>query len=203
MAVNHDPIIKKCRSLEISPAALGYSSKKVEKMGMRKPGANKRKKLSEYGLQLREKQKLKFVYGVLEKQFYNYYVKATKMEGMAGENLVTLLESRLDNVVYRMGMASTRREARQLVVHGHFRLNGKKVNIPSMLVKVGDVIALKDTSKKSELFKGFIEDLADVRTPAWLTLDKENISAEVIAAPKKADVDFEIEEHLIVELYSK
>lgn len=203
MAVNHDPIIKKCRSLEISPAALGYSSKKVEKMGMRKPGANKRKKLSEYGLQLREKQKLKFVYGVLEKQFYNYYVKATKMEGMAGENLVTLLESRLDNVVYRMGMASTRREARQLVVHGHFRLNGKKVNIPSMLVKVGDVISLKDTSKKSELFKGFIEDLADVRTPAWLTLDKENISAEVIAAPKKADVDFEIEEHLIVELYSK
>ena len=132
MAVNHDPIIKKCRSLEISPAALGYSSKKVEKMGMRKPGANKRKKLSEYGLQLREKQKLKFVYGVLEKQFYNYYVKATKMEGMAGENLVTLLESRLDNVVYRMGMASTRREARQLVVHGHFRLNGKKVNIPSI-----------------------------------------------------------------------
>ena len=125
------------------------------------------------------------------------------MEGMAGENLVTLLESRLDNVVYRMGMASTRREARQLVVHGHFRLNGKKVNIPSMLVKVGDVISLKDTSKKSELFKGFIEDLADVRTPAWLTLDKENISAEVIAAPKKADVDFEIEEHLIVELYSK
>ncbi len=203
MAVNHDPIIKKCRSLEISPAALGYSSKKVEKMGMRKPGANKRKKLSEYGLQLREKQKLKFVYGVLEKQFYNYYVKATKMEGMAGENLVTLLESRLDNVVYRMGMASTRREARQLVVHGHFRLNGKKVNIPSLLVKVGDVITLKDTSKKSELFKGFIEDLAEVRTPAWLTLDKENISAEVIAAPKKADVDFEIEEHLIVELYSK
>lgn len=203
MAVNHDPIIKKCRSLEISPAALGYSSKKVEKMGMRKPGANKRKKLSEYGLQLREKQKLKFVYGVLEKQFYNYYVKATKMEGMAGENLVTLLESRLDNVVYRMGMAATRREARQLVVHGHFRLNGKKVNIPSLLVKVGDVITLKDTSKKSELFKGFIEDLAEVRTPAWLTLDKENISAEVIAAPKKADVDFEIEEHLIVELYSK
>ena len=203
MAVNHDPIIKKCRALEISPAVLGYSSKKVEKMGMRKPGANKRKKLSEYGLQLREKQKLKFVYGVLEKQFYNYYVKATKMEGMAGENLVTLLESRLDNVVYRMGMAQTRREARQLVVHGHFRLNGKKVNIPSLLVKVGDVISLKDTSKKSGLFKGFIESLGDVRTPAWLTLDKENVSAEVVAVPKKADVDFEIEEHLIVELYSK
>ena len=203
MAVNHDPIIKKCRSLEISPAALGYSTKKVEKMNMRKPGANKRKKLSEYGLQLREKQKLKFVYGVLEKQFYNYYIKATKMEGMAGENLVTLLESRLDNVVYRMGMAQTRREARQLVVHGHFRLNGKKVNIPSLLVKVGDVISLKDTSKKSELFKGFIEDLDGVRTPAWLTLNKENVSAEIIAVPKKADVDFEIEEHLIVELYSK
>ena len=203
MAVNHEPIVKKCRSLGISPAVLGYTGSKVQKMNMRNPGANKRKKLSEYGLQLREKQKLKFVYGVLEKQFSNYYKKAERMEGMAGENLITLLESRLDNVVYRMGMAQTRREARQLVVHGHFRLNGKKVNIPSMLIKTGDVITLKDTSKKSEKFKALIEELADVRTPAWLTLDKENITAEVTALPKKEDVDFEIEEHLIVELYSK
>ena len=203
MAVNHEPIVKKCRSLEISPAVLGYTGSKVQKINMRNPGANKRKKLSEYGLQLREKQKLKFVYGVLEKQFYNYYKKAERMEGMAGENLITLLESRFDNVVYRMGMAQTRREARQLCVHGHFCLNGKKANIPSMLIKVGDVITLRDTSKKSEKFKALIEDLADVRTPAWLSLDKENVKAEVTALPKKEDVDFEIEAHLIVELYSK
>lgn len=199
MAVNHDPIVKKCRALDVSPAALGYDNKK----SIRNPGANKRKKLSEYGMQLREKQKLKFVYGVLERQFSNYYVMATKMEGMAGENLITLLESRLDSVVYRMGMAKTRREARQLVVHGHFRLNGKKVNIPSMLVKVGDVISVKDTSKKSELFKTLIDELEGKYAPAWLTIDKENVTATVNALPKKEDVDFPIEEHLIVELYSK
>ena len=164
MAVNHEPIVKKCRALDISPAVLGYTGSKVQKMNMRNPGANKRKKLSEYGLQLREKQKLKFVYGVLEKQFSNYYKKAERMEGMAGENLITLLESRLDNVVYRMGMAQTRREARQLVVHGHFRLNGKKVNIPSMLIKTGDVITLKDTSKKSEKFKALIEKHATLQS---------------------------------------
>lgn len=203
MAVNHDPIVKKCRALDISPAVLGYTGSKVQKMNMRNPGANKRKKLSEYGLQLKEKQKLKFIYGVLEKQFLNYYKKATKMEGRAGENLLTLLECRLDSVVYRMGMAQTRREARQLVVHGHFRLNGKKANIPSMLVKVGDVITLKDSSKKSEKFKQLIEELADVRTPAWLTLDKENIKAEINALPKKEDLDYPIEEQLVVELYSK
>jgi len=199
MAVQKEPILKRCRYLGISPAVMGVSKKE----SIRFKNANNRKKISEYGLQLKEKQKLKFVYGVLEKQFYNYYKKAERMEGMAGENLITLLESRFDNVVYRMGMAQTRREARQLVVHGHFRLNGKKANIPSMLLKAGDVITLRDTSKKSEKFKALIEELADVRTPAWLTLDKENITATIVAAPKKEDVDFEIEEHLIVELYSK
>ena len=198
MAVNHDPIVKRCRALDISPAALGYDKKST-----RNPGADKRKKLSEYGMQLREKQKLRFVYGVLENQFAHYYEMATKMEGITGENLLAILESRLDNVVYRMGMAKTRKEARQLVRHNHFRLNGKKANIPSMLLKAGDVITLRDTSKKSEKFKALIEELADVRTPAWLTLDKENITATIVAAPKKEDVDFEIEEHLIVELYSK
>ena len=197
MARNMQPVLKRCRTLGIEPGVMG-----IHKSSNRDPQKNRKKK-SEYGQQLNEKQKLKFVYGVLEKQFSNYYKKAERMEGMAGENLITLLESRLDNVVYRMGMAQTRREARQLVVHGHFRLNGKKVNIPSMLIKTGDVITLKDTSKKSEKFKALIEELADVRTPAWLSLDKENIKAEVTALPKKEDVDFEIEEHLIVELYSK
>ena len=145
MAVNHDPIVKRCRALDISPAALGYDKKST-----RNPGADKRKQLSGYGLQLREKQKLRFVYGVLENQFENYYEMATKMEGMTGGNLLAILESRLDNVVYRMGMAKTRKEARQLVRHNHFRLNGKKANIPSILVKVGDVITVNETSKSSE-----------------------------------------------------
>ena len=148
MAVNRDPILKKCRSLDISPAVLGYSENKKSKR-FQKDGA-RRKKVSEYGQQLKEKQKLKFVYGVLEKQFYHYYELATKEEGIAGENLIRLLESRLDNIVFRMGMAITRREARQLVTHGHFCVNGKRVDIPSYRVKVGDTVSLREKSKKSK-----------------------------------------------------
>lgn len=199
MAVNRDPIVKKCRALDISPAVLGYD----KKTSKRNPGANKRTRTSEYGLQLKEKQKLKFVYGMLETQFYNCYLKADRMEGRTGENLITLLESRLDNVVFRMGMAKTRREARQLVTHSHFRLNGKKVNIPSITVKVGDVISVKDTSKSSAKIKELIEMMETRIAPKWLEIDKNNLSATVVALPQKEDVDFPIEEHLIVELYSK
>ena len=198
MAVNHDPIVKRCRALDISPAALGYDKKST-----RNPGADKRKKLSEYGSQLKEKQKLKFVYGVLENQFANYYEMANKQEGITGENLIRILESRLDNVVYRMGMAKTRKEARQLVRHNHFRLNGKKANIPSILIKVGDVISVKDTSKSSEKFKS-LADLCQTRiAPKWLEVDKENMTAKVVAVMQRDELDFPVEEQLVVELYSK
>ena len=198
MAVNRDPILKRCRALDLSPAVLGY-----DKKSNRNPNGNKRKKESEYASQLKEKQKLKFIYGVLEKQFYHYYELATKEEGIAGENLLKLLESRLDNVVFRMGMACTRREARQLVAHGHFLVNGKRVDIPSYSVKVGDVISLSEKSKKSEKFKQIAEGTADRLTPAWLDVNKEQGSAKVLRAPVKEDLDYEVEEHLIVELYSK
>ena len=199
MAVNHDPIIKKCRALGISPAVLGYDNKKSN----RNPGATKRKKLSEYGMQLREKQKLKFIYGVLERQFRTYYKKATKMEGITGENLLVILERRFDNVVFRMGMAKTRKEARQLVVHGHFEVNGKKANIPSMILKAGDVITVKETSRKSEKIKSLVENMESLTAPAWLELDKTNVAAKVVAMPKREDIDYEVEEQLVVELYSK
>ncbi|MBO7739829.1 MAG: 30S ribosomal protein S4 [Oscillospiraceae bacterium] len=198
MAVNHDPIVKKCRALDISPAALGYDKKST-----RNPGADKRKKLSEYGMQLREKQKLKFVYGVLENQFAHYYEMATKMEGITGVNLLKLLECRLDNVVYRMGMAKTRKEARQLVRHNHFRLNGKKANIPSILVKVGDVITVNETSRSSEKFKSLVELMQTRIGPKWLEVDKENAVAKVVAQFEREDLDFPVEEQLVVELYSK
>ena len=198
MAVNHDPIVKKCRALDISPAALGYDKKST-----RNPGADKRKKLSEYGMQLREKQKLKFVYGVLENQFAHYYELATKMEGITGVNLLKLLECRLDNVVYRMGMAKTRKEARQLVRHNHFRLNGKKANIPSILVKVGDVITVNETSRSSEKFKSLVELMQTRIVPKWLEVDKENAVAKVVAQFEREDLDFPVEEQLVVELYSK
>jgi small subunit ribosomal protein S4 len=198
MAVNHDPIVKKCRALDISPAALGYDKKST-----RNPGADKRKKLSEYGMQLREKQKLKFVYGVLENQFAHYYEMATKMEGITGVNLLKLLECRLDNVVYRMGMAKTRKEARQLVRHNHFRLNGKKANIPSILVKVGDVITVNETSRSSEKFKSLVELMQTRIVPKWLEVDKENAVAKVVAQFDREDLDFPVEEQLVVELYSK
>ena len=162
-----------------------------------------RKKVGEYGKQLREKQKARRYYGVLEGQFYHYYEMAEKMEGITGENLLTLLERRLDNVVFRMGMAASRKEARQLVLHAHFTLNGKKVNIPSILVKAGDVIAVKETSKESTKIKALIEAMATTATPKWLQNDAQNAATRVVALPARDDIDFEFEEQLIVELYSK
>ncbi len=162
-----------------------------------------RKKVSEYGKHLREKQKARRIYGVLENQFRSYYEKAVKMEGIAGANLLTLLETRLDNVVFRMGMAESRKDARQLVLHAHFTLNGKKVNIPSLLVKPGDVIAVREASKESEKIKGLAESLNGKVAPKWLERDAANLTAKVVALPARDDIDFEINEQLIVELYSK
>ncbi len=161
------------------------------------------KKQREYGLQMREKQKTKRYYGVLEKQFKNYYNEANRKDGITGENLLKILECRLDNVVYRMGMAESRKEARQLVLHAHFLLNGKKVNIPSLLVRVGDVITVKDSSKDSPKFKELIEGQDSKISPKWLEINRENLSAKVIALPEREDIDFPFEEQLIVELYSK
>lgn len=162
-----------------------------------------RKNVKEYGLQLREKQKAKRYYGVLESQFKGYFEKADKTEGVTGENLLSLLERRLDNVVYRIGLANSRKEARQLVTHGHFRLNGKKVTIPSLIVRAGDVITLREESRSSEKFKNLIEALDTRITPKWIELDKAQVVAKVAALPARDDVDFPFEEHLIVELYSK
>lgn len=164
---------------------------------------NGRKNVKEYGLQLREKQKAKRYYGVLENQFKGYFEKAEKTEGVAGENLLSLLERRFDNVVYRIGLANSRKEARQLVTHGHFRLNGKKVNIPSLIVRAGDVITVREESRSSEKFKALIESLDSHITPKWIELDKTQVVAKVVALPQRDDVDFPFEEHLIVELYSK
>lgn len=162
-----------------------------------------RRRVKEYGLQLREKQKAKRYYGILEKQFKNYFVVADRKEGQTGENLLALIERRFDNVVYRMGLAESRKEARQLVFHGHFRINGKKADIPSMLLKAGDVISLNETCRKSEKFKSLIEGIGARTVPQWLEVDKEALTAKLIALPTRADVDFPFEEHLIVELYSK
>ncbi|MBQ9139531.1 MAG: 30S ribosomal protein S4 [Ruminococcus sp.] len=198
MALNKEPILKKCRYLGISPMVMG-----VSKESKRNPGANSRKKVSEYGMQLKEKQKLKFIYGVLEKPFRHYFVIANKMEGKAGDNLLSILESRLDNVVYRMGMALTRREARQLVTHRHFTVNGKRINIPSYRIKEGDVIALYEGSRSSVKFKEIAEANASKVVPMWLEADKANFSAKVVRMPKAEDIDYEAQTHLIVELYSK
>ena len=165
--------------------------------------ANARKRVKEYGLQLREKQKAKRYYGILEKQFKNYFVKADKKEGQTGENLLAMIERRLDNVVYRAGMASSRAEARQLVLHGHFTVNGKKVNIPSYLVKAGNVISIREKSLESAKIKMLVEAISDRSVPAWLDVSKDTVSATVVALPTRADVEFPFEEHLIVELYSK
>jgi small subunit ribosomal protein S4 len=159
--------------------------------------------MKEYGLQLREKQKAKRYYGVLEKQFHNYYVKANAQDGMSGENLLKLIERRLDNVVYRIGLAESRRDARQLVRHGHFTLNGSKANIPSQLVKLGDVIAVKEKSRDLPKFKSLVENFDNKKNPEWLEVNKQDLTAKVVSLPKREDVDFEIQEHLIVELYSK
>ena len=161
------------------------------------------KKLREYGMQLREKEKTKRYYGVLERQFFNYFEAADRAKGMTGENLICLLERRLDNVVYRMGMAASRKEARQLVLHGHFQLNGNNVNIPSLIVKAGDVISVKESSRKSEKIKALAESLATKSAPKWLDVDKNGLSVKVATLPARDDVDFEFNEQLIVELYSK
>ena len=200
MANNKEPIAKKCRSLDISPAVMGYGNKK----STRNPGGNKRKKVSEYGTQLKEKQKVKFVYGVLEKQFHRYYLKAANMKGITGENLLKLLELRLDNVIYRLGFAMSRAEARQLVTHGHFTVNGQRVDIPSFLVKVGDVIEVREKSRASVKFKRLLgEDAIQVNVPKWLDHAKNTLQGKVVAMPARDDIDFPVEEHLIVELYSK
>ena len=200
MAKNTQPIAKRCKALNISPAAMGYDKKTTN----RKPKANVRRKQSEYATQLQEKQKVKFVYGIMEKQFRSYYEKAARMPGKTGENLLVLVERRLDNVVYRLGFAMTRREARQLVNHGHFTVNGKKVNIPSYLVKVGDVIEVKDSSRSSVKFKRFVgEDAIIVNVPQWLEKEKNTLKGTVVKMPAREDIDLPIEEHLIVELYSK
>lgn len=198
MAKNTQPVLKRCRTLGVSPAVMGYN-----KSSNKNPGGQRRTKKSEYGLQLQEKQKVKFVYGILEKQFRIYYDKAERAGGNTGENLLILIERRLDNVVYRLGYAATRREARQLVNHGHFTVNGKRVNIPSYLVKVGDVIAVSEKSQSCTRFKMMKEADAFVAAPKWLDRDKNNLQGTVVAMPARDDIDFEIEEHLIVELYSK
>ncbi len=162
-----------------------------------------RKTVKEYGMQLREKQTARRYYGVQEKQFKKYYVKADKKSGIAGENLLSILESRYDNAVYRMGLASSRKEARQLVRHGHFNLNGKRADIPSIILKVGDVIEVREKSRSSEKFKALMEDMANVTAPKWLDLNKDAASAKVVAMPARDDVDFDFNEQLIIELYSK
>jgi len=198
MAKNTQPILKRCRTLGVSPAPMGYS-----KQSNKNPGGQRRTKKSEYGLQLQEKQKVRFVYGILEKQFHMYYEKAERMSGSTGDNLLQLVERRLDNVVYRLGFAATRREARQLVNHGHFTVNGKRVNIPSFQVGMNDVIAVCEKSVSNNRFKKMKEDDAFVAAPKWLDRDKNALSGKVIAMPAKEDIDFEIAENLIVELYSK
>ena len=200
MAKNMQPVAKRCKALGISPADMGYAKKTTE----RNSGNQVRKKKSEYALQLQEKQKVKFVYGIMEKQFRAYYEKAARMPGKTGDMLLSLIERRLDNVVYRLGFAATRRQARQLVSHAHFTVNGKKVNIPSYLIRTGDVLEVKESSRSSVQFKRLTaEDAPVVLLPQWLERDKNSLKGTVTRLPVREDVDMPIEEHLIVELYSK
>ena len=197
MAVNRVPVLKRCRSLGLDPIYLGIDKKSTRQLKR----ANR--KMSEYGLQLREKQKAKFIYGVLEKPFHNYYNKADRMPGQTGANLMILLESRLDNVVFRMGFARTRKEARQIVDHKHVLVNGKCVNIPSYLVKAGDSIEIKEKCKGSERYKGILEVTAGRLVPNWLEADQENLKGVVKELPTREEIDVPVNEMLIVELYSK
>lgn len=197
MAKNMQPILKRCRTLGIEPGVMG-----VDKKSNRNPKPQRRKQ-SEYGLQLNEKQKAKFIYGVLEKQFRNYFELAEKKDGITGENLLSILESRLDNVIFRLGLADTRRQARQIVTHGHVLVNGKRVDIPSYLVKTGEVISLKSKTATSEWMKGVVEANSSRTVPKWLSMDKNTLTGTVVDVPKRDDIDFEISETLIVELYSK
>lgn len=197
MAVNKQPILKRCRTLGISPAVMG-----IDKSSRKNPKQSRRKQ-SEYGLQLNEKQKVKFIYGVLEKQFRKYYVMATKKNGITGEMLLQILESRLDNVVFRLGLANTRREARQIVNHGHITVNGKKVDIPSYLVKPGDVISVREKSRSSVRIKEIVEENAKRVIPKWLDMNRDTLTGKVLTLSDREDIDYEVEETLIVELYSK
>ena len=197
MAVNKTPVLKRCRSLDLDPTFLGYDKKS------RRQKNRGRGKKSEYALQLQEKQKAKFIYGVLEKPFRNYYEKADRMKGMTGENLMTMLESRLDNVVFRMGFARTRKEARQVVDHKMFLVNGKSVNVPSYLVKAGDVIEVREKSKSLQRFKDIAEVTAGRTTPEWVDVDAENLKGTVKELPNREQIDVPVDEMLIVELYSK
>ena len=200
MARNMQPIAKRCKALGISPAVMGYAKKETN----RNPGGQMRKKKSEYGIQLNEKQKVKFIYGILEKQFHSYYEAAAAAPGKTGDNLLINVERRLDNVVYRMGFAMTRRQARQLVNHGHFTVNGKKVDIPSYQVKGGDVVVVAESSRSSEVFKRLTgQDAPIFLLPAWLEREKNGLKGTVTRLPAREDIDIPVEEHLIVELYSK
>ena len=200
MATSKQPIAKKCRSFEVSPATMGYGNKK----STRNPGnANRRRKVSEYGIQLKEKQKVKFIYGVLEKQFHKYYLKAAHMKGITGDNMLQLLELRLDNVVYRLGFANSRNQARQLVRHGIFTLNGRKVNIPSLQVRVGDSIEVPEKNRKIPVLAEAQEVIARRGCPAWLEADGAAFKGSVKALPQRDDIQFPVNEQLIVELYSK
>ena len=197
MAVNRTPVMKRCRSLDLDPVFLGYNKKSKRQLIRRS------RKLSEYGMKLREKQKAKFIYGILEKPFRNYYDKADRMKGMTGENLMTMLESRLDNVVFRMGFARTRREARQVVGHKHITVNGRIVNIPSYIVKAGDVVEVREKSKSIQRFKDILEVTSGRLTPEWVDVDKEALKGTVSQLPKRDQIDVPVNEMLIVELYSK
>ena len=197
MAVNRVPVLKRCRSLGMDPIYLGINKKSNRQL------KRSNRKMSEYGLQLREKQKAKFIYGVLEKPFRNYFEKAKQQEGMTGENLMVILESRLDNVMFRMGFARTRKEARQIVDHKHVLVNGKQVNIPSYLVKAGDVIEIKEKHKGCQRYKDILEVTGGNMIPAWLEVDAENLKGEVKELPKREEIDVPVDEMLIVELYSK
>ena len=197
MAVDRTPVLKRCRSLDMDPVYLGVNKKSNRKL------VRSRRKISEYGLQLREKQKAKFIYGVLEKPFRNYYATAERMKGLTGPNLMVLLESRLDNVVFRMGFARTRKEARQIVGHKHVLVNGKCVNIPSYRIKAGDVVEIKENKKTMQRYKDIVEATGGVLVPAWLDADIEELKGTVKELPSRDMIDVPVNETLIVELYSK
>ena len=197
MAKNMQPVLKRCRTLGIEPSVMGIDKSSNRTFNQR------RKKQSEYGMQLNEKQKVRFIYGVLEKQFAKYYVMATKMNGVTGECLLQILESRLDNVIYRMGLANTRREARQIVNHGHVTVNGKRVDIPSYLVKPGEVISLRESSRNADRMKDIVEVTGGRLVPDWLEVDAEKLQGTVKELPSREQIDVPVDEMLIVELYSK
>ncbi len=198
MAINRTPVLKRCRQLGIDPVVLGYSSKKES---IRQP--KRRRKESEYAMQLREKQKAKFIYGVLEKQFRGYFKRAKSMEGQTGENLMTILETRLDNVVFRLGFARTRKEARQMVTHGHIRVNGRRVDIPSFRVRPGELVSVAPKAKELLVVKSALVSNERVQVPAWLEIDIEKLQGSVLSLPTRDQIDLDINEQLIVELYSK